>query len=185
MAQHTHETEIKLPAADVKTAQRRLRAAGFRVLKPRVFEANTVYDNPARALRRGAKLLRVREAGKTGTLTYKGPPEPGKHKSREELELNIEAPRMAVILERLGFQPVFRYEKYRTEYRQGRTSGTATVDETPIGVYIELEGEPEWIDRTAGELGYAEQDYITASYGSLFLDWRRKNRSTKNDMTFR
>ena len=43
--------------------------------------------------------------------------------------------------------------------------------ETPIGDYIELEGPPAWIDDTAQRLGYAEMDYITATYADLFFEY--------------
>src|ERR1700686_3565871 len=102
------ETEIKLAVRDAKFARRRLPPPGFRVSRPRVFEANTVFDTPRRSLRKAASLLRVREAGGTVTLTYKGRPMAGRHKSREELELKIpHADAMAAILTRLGFQPAF------------------------------------------------------------------------------
>ena len=106
---------------DAATARRLLRRAGFRVSRRRVFEANTVFDTPDLSLRASQQLLRVREAGGVVTLTYKGPPAVARHKSREELELEVSAAApMAAILDRLGFRPVFRYEKYRTEYRQAR-----------------------------------------------------------------
>ena len=69
MAQGSHETEIKLTVADPKSARRLLLAAGFRVSRKRVFEANTVFDTPGQSLRQGASLLRVREAGGTASLT--------------------------------------------------------------------------------------------------------------------
>jgi adenylate cyclase class 2 len=172
MAQSSHETEIKLAMPDAKTARRLLLAAGFRVSRPRVFEANTVFDTPGRSLRQAANLLRVREAGGTITVTYKGPPGPGRYKSREELEVTVaDAAAMAAIFARLGFQPISRYEKYRTEFRQPRRAGVAMVDETPVGVYLELEGTAPWIDRTARHLGFRESDYITASYTQLYLEW--------------
>jgi|SRR5271157_499655 len=177
------ETEIKLAAADAATARRLLRRAGFRVSRRRVFEANTLFDTLVLSLRVSRQLLRVREAGGVVTLTYKGPPAPGRHKSREELELELSAaPPMAAILQRLGFQPVFRYEKYRTEYRRPGSSGVATVDETPVGVFLELEGPPRWIDRTARALGFGEGDYITASYGRLYLEWCQRNGVPPGDM---
>jgi adenylate cyclase, class 2 len=92
---------------------------------------------------------------------------------------------MRTIAERLGFQPVFRYQKYRTEYKQASGSGVATLDETPIGLYLELEGQPAWIDRTAKKLGYTEQDYITSSYGRLYQEWRERHKSAPRDMLFR
>jgi len=171
MAHGGQETEIKLRMADVKTARQMLVGAGFRVSKRRVFEVNIIYDTAEQTLRNSSRLVRIREAGGKGILTYKGPPVVARHKSREELEVEIaEARSMELILERLGFCPIFRYEKYRTEYQRGN-EGVAMVDEVPIGVYVELEGPPEWIDRTAARLGFSESDYIHLSYGRLYLDW--------------
>jgi adenylate cyclase class 2 len=90
---------------------------------------------------------------------------------------------LAAILARLGFERMFRYEKYRTEFRRGRT-GVVTLDETPIGTYLELEGEPTWIDRTARLLGFTEADYITLSYGQLYLDRCARQGSKAGDMVF-
>jgi adenylate cyclase class 2 len=179
------ETEIKLAVPDSKFARRLLSAAGFRVSRPRVFETNTVFDTPRRSLRKAAALLRVREAGGTNTLTYKGRPVAGRHKSREELELEIPDARvMAAVLGRLGFEAASRYQKYRTEFRQPRRSGVIMLDETPIGVFLELEGTEHWIDRTARKLGFEEIHYITASYGRLYLEWCRRQRVKPSNMVF-
>ena len=183
MTQGPQENEIKLAVADAVAGRSLLRRAGFRVARRRVFEANTVFDTPKLALRRTSRLLRVREAGRAVTLTFKGRPLPGPHKKREEIETSLSDPgRFAAILARLGFHAVFRYEKYRTEFRTGHSPGVATLDETPIGVYLELEGPPEWIDRTAERMGFSRRDYITASYGRLYLDWCRQRRIQPRDM---
>jgi adenylate cyclase class 2 len=185
MKKGSQEIEIKLAVPDPRTARRMLRDAGFEVSRPRVFEENTLFDTRDQELRKSSRLLRVRTAGRTSTVTYKGPPEAGRHKSREELEIEVsDAKAAASIAERVGFQATFRYEKYRTEFRRPRSSGTAVVDETPIGVYLELEGTPTWIDRTAKQLGFSESDYITASYGRLYLDWREKHNSKMENMVF-
>jgi adenylate cyclase, class 2 len=180
------ETEIKLALADVRTGRALLRNAGFRVTRRRVFERNDVFDTPECALRKGGALLRVRQAGRATTLTYKGPAAVSRYKSREEVETRVpDAASIAAILERLGFRPMFRYEKYRTEYGHPDGGGVATLDETPIGVFMELEGTPRWIDRAARQLGFAECDYITASYGRLFLEWRhRQGLDTAANMVF-
>jgi adenylate cyclase, class 2 len=180
------ETEIKLPVRDARSARRLLRSAGFRVSHRRVFEANTVFDTPKLTLRKSGRLLRVRVAGRRATLTYKGAAQPGKHKSREELEIDLPgAQPMSRILDRLDFRPTFRYEKYRTEFEQPGRKGVAVLDETPIGVYLELEGAPEWIDRAAKRLGYSEDDYILDSYGGLYLAWCKARRCKPGDMVFR
>jgi adenylate cyclase, class 2 len=179
------ETEIKLAVPDAKFARRLLRAAGFRISRPRVFENNTVFDTPRRSLRETATLLRVRQAGGTNTLTYKGRPVAGRHKSREELELEIpNAGVVTAILARLGFEAASRYQKYRTEFRQPRRSGVIMLDETPIGVFLELEGTGHWIDRTALKLGFEQSRYITASYGGLYMEWCKRRRVKPSNMVF-
>jgi len=185
MNHNGRETEIKLAVPSVAAAVRLVRSAGFRVFKRRVFESNTVWDTPRQVLRRASRLLRIRQAGTKALLTYKGKPGISKHKSREELELQIADPAMlGAIFERLGYRPLFRYEKYRTEYRQPAAGGTATIDETPVGVFVELEGNPTWIDRTARRLGFSERQYITASYASLYIDWCKQRRIKPGNMTF-
>jgi len=180
-----HETEIKLAVTDAATARHLLRRARFRVFRRRIFERNTLFDTPSQALRAAGCLLRVREAGRISTATYKGPGAAGPHKSREELEFGItDAKTMALMLQRIGFEPTFRYEKYRTELRQPRSKGIATVDETPIGIFLELEGDPKWIDRAAKTLGFSTDDYITASYGRLYLDWCRAQGVEPTHMVF-
>lgn len=180
---NNQETEIKLRVDQAASARRRLMAAGFRLLKPRVLEQNVVFDSTDSALRAKSCLLRVRRVGKESILTFKGPPQPGPHKSREELETSIGDPEIfTAVLERLGYRPGWRYEKYRTEFRRG--AGVATLDETPIGIFFELEGPPEWIDRTARRLGFSPADYIKASYGSLYFEWCKLNGREPGDMVF-
>ena len=185
MPRPTHEIEIKLPVVDVESAKRMLYRAGFRVHKRRRFEDNIVFDTPDQALLKARSMLRLREAGGKVIVTVKGAPVESKHKVREELEIEVShAARTQAIFDRLGFRPVFRYQKYRTEFKQPSRSGTATLDETPIGVYLELEGQPAWIDRAARAMGFQEQDYITDSYGRLFRQWREKNLLDRPDMVW-
>jgi adenylate cyclase, class 2 len=185
MAHGPNETEIKLRVDDLREARRRLSAAGFRIWKRRVFESNVVLDTDARTMRADGCLLRLRRAGRIKTLTYKGPPRTGKHKSREERELQIpDADTLLRIFESVGLKPVFRYDKYRTEFMRPNSAGVATLDETPIGLFMELEGTPAWIDRTAKRLGYSEAAYITASYGRLYLEWCEARGVQPADMLF-
>ena len=54
--------------------------------------------------------------------------------------------------------------------------GKVLLDETPIGNFLEIEGSPRWIDRTARALGFFDGDYITRSYGYLYLAYCRERR---------
>ncbi|MBL8292236.1 MAG: class IV adenylate cyclase [Bryobacterales bacterium] len=181
----TVETEIKLPAADAASADALLRGAGFAVHHPRTFESNVLLDTADLRLRKTRQILRLREYGPRHVLTYKGSAVDGKHKTREELEFEIPAGApLALIFERLGYTPQFRYEKYRTEYTRGEEPGMAVLDETPIGVFLELEGPGDWIDQTAAQLGYREQDYITKSYGALYAEHCQKHGTDPSGMVF-
>src|SRR4051794_41092054 len=172
MSHSSHEIEIKLAVPDAPSARRLLRNAGFRVTRSRVFEANTIFDTPAGTLRKASKLLRIRTAGRIATLTYKGVPELGRVKSREEIELEIpDADTMTLIVGRLGYRPVFRYEKYRTEFAQPRRAGVAVVGGTPGGGVLGLGGAGGGGGRAAGLLGVSEGGGFSARYArpSLLL----------------
>jgi adenylate cyclase, class 2 len=185
MAHGTHETEIKLAVRGAQSTRKRLLAAGFVVSQARLLEKNVVFDTPEMALRKASQLLRLRQAGRTVTLTFKGVPKNGRHKSREELEVQVaNLDSMSAIVARLGYGPVFRYEKYRTEFHQPRRAGVVMLDETPVGVFLELEGTPHWIDRTAAKLGFDEDAYITASYARLYLEWCAAHGLKPGNMTF-
>ena len=186
MSSGAREVEIKLAMAGVRAARSLLRRARFRVSRPRLFETNEIFDTAALTLRNSGRLLRLRRAGSRTVVTYKGAARPGVHKNREEIETDVSAAApMAAILSRIGFEPLFRYEKFRTEFKEARGGGVVTLDETPIGVYLELEGAPRWIDRTARRLGFAKADYITASYGRLYFEWCEQRCEQPKHMVFR
>src|ERR1700687_5823143 len=111
------EIEIKLRLPDGLSKIRRiLRERRFRIVKRRSLETNVLFDNVKHSLGKHGKLIRIRRVGGQGLLTYKGPPMRGKHKKREEIEIDLADPdQLQEIIEKIGFHSVFRYEKYRTE----------------------------------------------------------------------
>jgi adenylate cyclase class 2 len=178
------EVEVKFLIRDLKALTRRLRAAGFRMTERRALEMNVLYDLPGQVLRKRGELLRLRQYGKSWLLTHKGRGTVGRHKSRTETETAIaDGERMDAILRALGFEPTFRYEKFRTGWGDGK--GHVLVDQTPIGNVAEIEGPPGWIDRTARALGVAPGDYITDSYVAMFFAWKARTGSPAEEMTFR
>jgi adenylate cyclase class 2 len=180
------ETEIKLALSEpLNHVRRKLRSAGLRIKKGRIFETNELFDSDDQRLRNRGELIRIRRVGKNSILTYKGPSHPGDYKSREEIETSLgDAAKAELILARLGFRPVFRYEKYRTEYSKPGENGTVTLDETPIGDFLEIEAEPAWIDGMAGRLGYSRSQYITKSYAGLYLDYCRERGTAPSNLIF-
>ncbi len=182
------ETEIKLAVASAPALRRRLRALGFHPLGPRQQERNTIWDTPKRLLKKRGCLLRLRTVGGQGWITFKGPRQRQQgFKVRVEWETEVALAASAEkILQALGYQPVFRYEKFRTTYTQrGRRGGEALLDETPIGAFLELEGAQAWIGRVARQFGYAPKNFITKTYGELYLAWCRRRRQPPGDMVFR
>ena len=179
-----NEIEIKFRIENLRDLNRRLRVAGFRRITPRTHEMNALYDLPGQPLRKRGELLRLRQYGKEWFLTHKSKGVAGRHKRRLELETRVtDGEMMHAILCALGYQPTFRYEKFRAEWSDGR--GQVVVDETPIGNFGEIEGAPRWIDQTAKKLGIRPEHYITDTYAGLFFAWKRRTRSAAKEMTFR
>jgi len=166
------EIELKFPVHDLARLQARLPSLGFQLDTPRTFEQNTLYDTPDRILRAARQILRLRHyvtSGPSPTNARLTPPSRGSHryKVRIETETLIEdGPALAAIFHQLGYEPVFRYEKFRTQCPSPTSPSTVrslprsgvslrafripslVLDETPIGDYAELEGPPAWIDDT-------------------------------------
>ena len=179
-----NEVEIKFCVADPQALAEKLRLAGFRLKTPRTHELNTLYDRPGQPLRRSGQLLRLRKYGSEWLLTHKNKGSPGRHKTRIETQTKVaDGEKMEGILQALRYKPSFRYEKFRAEWSDG--TGDVVVDETPIGNFAEIEGPPEWIDRTARALGVGENEYITLNYAALFSEWKKRTRSKAKEMTFR
>jgi adenylate cyclase, class 2 len=179
-----HEIEIKFRIANIRALTRRLRAAKFRLITRRTHEMNTIYDLPGQPLRRRGELLRLRKYGDEWVLTHKTKGTVGRHKTRAETETKVaDGEKMDAILQALGFRPTFRYEKFRAGWTDGR--GHVLVDETPIGNFGEIEGSPQWIDRTAKSLGILPEHYLTDTYAGLFFAWKQRTRSPVTEMTFR
>jgi adenylate cyclase class 2 len=163
------ETEVKLRLSSAEDARARLRRAGARLVRERHFEENVLFDDAAGTLRAKGVVLRLRETPHGGVLTFKGPREiEGGVKSREERESAVEdAAEIRAILERLGYRPLFRYQKYRESW--AHRGQMVEVDETPIGHFLEIEGEAEGIRAVAAELGFSPADFVPESYVGLFF----------------
>lgn len=183
-ARGKQEVEIKFRMTEPRTLKRLLRAAGFREKTRRTHEMNTLYDSADGSLSASGQLLRIRRYGDVWTLTHKSRGTEGRHKVRTETETVIaDGQALHRVLASIGFVPRFRYEKFRSEWTDGK--GHVVLDETPIGDFGEIEGSAAWIDRTARRLAVSRSDYLTASYAGLFFEWKTKSGSSATDMTWK
>ena len=185
------ETEIKLlwqgSAVDARAL---IESRGYTLSSPRTLEADQLFDLSSGALQQSDRILRLRrtssaEEGQHAVVTYKGYASREVYKSREEIEFDVSDPdAFALVLERLGYHPGFRYEKYRTKFKAYGEPGLITIDETPIGVYLELEGPQAWIDSTAAHLGFPQARFLTASYAGLYREHLEQHPDAPPNMAF-
>jgi len=177
------EIEIKFRVTSIPSLTEALHRHGFKLLTVRTHEMNTIYDRAGGALRERGELLRLRKYGEVWTVTFKAKAVVGLHKSRREIETTVaDGPAFHEILTALGYKPGFAYEKFRTEFTDGH--GHVVIDETPIGDFGEIEGEPDWIDSVARHLEISPENYLTDSYAGLFMQWKRATGSRAERMLF-
>jgi adenylate cyclase class 2 len=185
-----HEIEVKLRCSGIETLVKS--GLSLELDTARHFEDNWLLDTADRQLGGGAAILRVREARGAGSLTYKEKAAPeapaSQFKLRVEIETTLGEPRQALeILERLGYHKFFRYQKYRTIYRALLPDGAHLLvmfDETPLGDFLELEGEEQAIVQAVNWLGIEPTDYILESYLSLQAEYCRAQGRALEDMVF-
>jgi len=178
------EIEVKVRVPDLDVFREIARSRGWEEIAPRSFERNVLYDYPEGFLSCSGCLLRVREVGGRGLLTFKGKPQADRSfKVRPEYETALEKPReMRVILENIGLRKRFVYEKYRTEYSAG--DAILCLDELPFGTFLEIEGDPENIRSVASELKIEEESFIKDSYAALYSQHCEERGQRAGDMVF-
>jgi adenylate cyclase class 2 len=178
------ELEVKFLISNLITMKRRLEESGASLSRPRTFELNLRFDTFKSDLRRESKILRLRQDNQN-FLTYKGPTNVRDGiQQRTEIEFSVsDFERAQRFLEALGYQVCMVYEKYRTNY--ARESITISLDETPFGDFIEIEGpNPESINNVAIELGLNLETRINSSYAEIFERVRQILGLTFRDLTF-
>ncbi len=177
------EQEVKLAFENVEAARQAVHTAGGRLVVSRRRLDDRLFDTADESLRRRGCALRIRREAGRGILTFKGPVRPGPVKSREEIEFTAsDTDAVESLLDALGFRRWFRAAKYREEFQAGGT--VVAVDETPMGVFVEIEGTPEDIGRTTAALSRSQTDYITASYPRLWAEWCHGHSRPFGDMIF-
>lgn len=184
----TIETEVKLSCGDLG----RLRDAGFTltISTPRHFEDNWLLDSFDQTLFRQRAALRVRAVNGKGSVTFKGivpESEASPLKVREEIESDTSDPaRMIAVFEKLGFRRAFRYQKYRTNFSLQLDGNELKVslDETPMGNFIEIEGDGATILRVLEVAGFSSKDIIRESYPDLQLERCRARGVALEDLVF-
>ena len=178
------EIELKLPCEKLDTVLERLREAGARARSPLHFESNDLFDDSKARLSNAGCMLRLRRAGEQTRLTFKGPAHfRSGVKMREEREVVVsDAAETEAILLALGLERRFHYEKKREEWEF--LGCLVALDQTPIGNFVEVEGDPPAIRRVVAALGLDFASAIPYSYARLYSLRRQKEPSLPENMVF-
>lgn len=183
MTTTTLEREIKLRYRSAEEARAVILAAGATPLHGRRLQEDALLDTDAEELRRRRCVLRIRTENGKSRVTFKGPVQPSSMKVREEVETLVgDGGALLRVLEELGLHVWFRYEKFREEFCHEDV--IVAIDETPVGVFVEIEGSEQGINLMARTLGRKPEDYVLESYRGLFLAHREAFGLTGSDMLF-
>jgi adenylate cyclase, class 2 len=176
------EIEIKFRHHDTEALRGRVLRAGGNPLAA-FFEDNIVYDDREGSLFSRKLLLRLRKSDRV-SLTFKRPIEKAVFKVMEEIEVEVsDFDSMNGILLALGYNKAFRYQKRRALYALGRVA--VNLDETPIGDFVEIEGEKADIESAARALDLNMEEGISKSYLELYREHCEERGTEPADMVFR
>jgi adenylate cyclase class 2 len=182
------EVELKYPLSDVAATTASLERLSAR-FRPAIEQTDRYFAHPSRDFARVDEALRLRRAGGTVVVTWKGPRLGAGAKTRREIELPVEVAagqgaaatldRWTELLEALGFHPVREVVKTRRPARlpwQGAEVEVAIDTVAHLGDFLELElmaGEGQLpvalscLASVAAELGCGEPE--PRSYLELLL----------------
>jgi adenylate cyclase class 2 len=175
------ETEIKFPVQKLPQVKSILQKKDGS-FEASFFEDNIVFDDDKGTLFKNKLLLRLRKSDKV-TITFKKPIERSQFKVMEEYEVRVsDFDEMHKILNMLGFKKVFRYQKRREIYRFGHTK--VLLDSTPIGDFVEIEGEKDDIRKTCSLLGLDFKKGTSKNYRTLYREYCKEKGIAPSDMVF-
>lgn len=162
------EIEVKVPVKDFKEVKKLLKNLKAKKKCKETLEKNILFENKYIKIKDKDWVFRLRSFGEKNLLTLKTKAKGKKgFKVREEINLYFDDfEKMKKILEKLGFFEAFYYEKYRESYD---LSGLEiSLDRTPVGNYVELEGEYRKILSFLDKMGVKIEQTLSLSYYQLF-----------------
>ena len=179
------EVEAKFFLPDLAAVRERLLALGAGLERPRVYERNIRLEIEGDGLLGRGQLLRLRQDGRN-VVTFKGAPPAGTQsevKVHEELEVTVsDFDTILAIFQRLGYEAVQIYEKYRETFSLAGLE--IVLDELPYGNFIELEGDEAAIKIVAEQLGLPWAERINSNYLALMGRISAHHQLPFQDITF-
>ena len=176
---------------NLEAVRERLRERGA-ARNGQYLENNTFFDTEDRSLLaadEGLRLRRMRNV-ETGSeqhvITYKGPRQQGRLKSREEVEVSVVGSDGTVeLLGRLGYQRVLSFEKRRESWLLDGCK--VELDEVPhLGSFVEVEGPgEEAVMRVRESLKLSDRPILKSSYIAMLMSHlQERGQSARKEITF-
>ncbi len=145
MSASSWEVELKFHVQDSQAIERNLRQVGFVEVEVQIHE-DRYLRHPCRDFTKTDEAFRIRRVNDQAMVTYKGPRHAGPVKTREEIELAIDASQLdqwQLLVSRLGFQQVVPVLKTRRVFRCDTDQYAeihVTLDEVQqLGSFAEIE----------------------------------------------
>lgn len=178
------EIEVKLLLKDYSALMQKISALHLPCSQERIHEFNLRYDLPDGSLVAQKQVLRLRKDTQA-RLTFKGPGVMEEDVlTRKEIEVVVsDFDATNRLLQALGYKVVMMYEKFRANYLMDNL--VLSVDETPLGLFIELEGEsPAQVRKAADALGLDWEARINLSYSALLNIFNQSSGHTFRDLSY-
>ena len=171
MLESNIEIEVKIRLKEnLKDVEKKLLSLGFRVESDFSRELNIFYDREWE-LKKSGYALRLREYLDKVNLTLKSKSIEKRIKERLEYEVEVSSfENMDTILKILGFNSFFKYKKERKLFRDENDT-LATLDKTPFGNFLEIEGKRNFIEKVMEEMKISNEDIEEKNYLELFKEF--------------
>jgi len=126
------------------------------------------------------------EIDKTFTLTVKVKEDKAsQYFERKEYTIEISnISEAAAILKAFGFKNMVAWEKVRHDCRVPKLPVELSFDKTPMGWFLEIEGDKKNIEKTLKIFDLDDRPKINRAYLGLWKDYKKKFKLKKRDMLF-
>lgn len=174
------EIEAKFYLPQLDDIRARIDSLGGHLATSRILERNLRFDTSDGNLSDEHTVLRLRQ-DRSAVLTYK---RPVSIEERTEIEIKVDDFDTArILLEMLGFEVFFIYEKYRETYTLEPC--IIMLDELPFGDFVEIEGNSlDDVKRMSSRLDLPWEKRVKMNYLSLFQALQQRLQLPFRDATF-
>jgi adenylate cyclase class 2 len=170
------EIEAKLKVDSLGPIEEKLRALGGSFAGQR-FQCDCYFDDSESRMIKSDTCLRLRyqkaDNGQEVFVTFKGPKEAGRYKSRREIEFEVgDAEAAEKLFLELGYAKSEVVEKIRRLWQLGGCQ-IGLDDVKGLGSFVEIEGPDEQIIAEVQEqMGLADSRHVKKSYAALIREKR-------------